>query len=257
LALAQQGYADDEETALQAHFTNTAPAITDVDRDGSNEIVMLGSVQNASQTDRLKGVALWVVRQDASRLPAWQTPWHAPDYLAGLWDYADTNVVAATNQVTIADITPDKAGPEFIFAGFDGRIHALAADRTELWSYTYTTDPNVLTGGVVVGDLSQDGIPEIVFNSYSIDQDKGALFVLDAAGHELHTIPLPRRGAMPVPTLADVDGNGTVEIVVSLKDAEDKVESVLVYTVAGSSTDCLLWPTGRANLLRDGWIRSN
>jgi hypothetical protein len=257
LAFAQQGYADDEETALQAHFTNTAPAITDVDQDGKNEIVMLGSVQNAAQNDRLKGVALWVLRHDASRLPAWQTPWHAPDYLAGLWDYDGTNVVGATNQATIADITPDKAGPEFVFAGFDGRIHAVAADRTELWSYVYTTSLNVLTGGVVVGDLSQDGIPEIVFNSYSIDQDQGALFVLDAAGNQLHRVTLPRRGAMPVPTLADVDGNGTVEIVVSLKDAEDKVESVLVYTVASSSTGCLLWPTGRANLLRDGWIRSN
>jgi hypothetical protein len=252
LAEAQQGYSDTEDTSLQAHFTNTAPAITDVDGDGQNEIVMLGSVQNASQSDRLKGVGLWVVRHDASRLPAWQTPFHAPDYLAGLWDYDGTNVVGATNQVSIADITPAKTGPEFIFAGFDGRIHAVAADRTEIWSYTYTTDPNVLTGGVVVGDLSGDGIPEIVFNSYSIDNDKGKLFILDAGGNLLHQIALPRRGAMPVPTLADVDGNGTLEILVSLKDGED----VRVYTVASSGTNCLIWPTGRANLLRDGWLRS-
>ncbi|HLM73435.1 MAG TPA: VCBS repeat-containing protein, partial [Polyangiaceae bacterium] len=38
LALAAQGYADDEETALQAHFTNTAPAIADLDEDGSPEV---------------------------------------------------------------------------------------------------------------------------------------------------------------------------------------------------------------------------
>jgi hypothetical protein len=58
---------------------------------------------------------------------------------------------------------------------------------------------------------------------------------------------------MPVPTLADIDNNGTVEIVVSLKDAEDKVESVLVYTVDSSSVNNLIWPTGRGNLLRNGW----
>ena len=122
---------------------------------------------------------------------------------------------------------------------------------------TYTTDPEVLTGGVVVGDLSGDGIPEIVFNTYSTGEGKGALFILDAGGKKLHEIPLPRRGAMPVPTLADVNGDGSVEIIVSLKDAEDKVESVLVYTVPGSHTSCLLWPTGRGNLLRNGWVRSH
>ena len=47
---------------------------------------------------------------------------------------------------------------------------------------------------------------------------------------------------MPVPTLGDVDGDGQLEIVVSLKDAEDKVESVRVYTVPNSAENCLLWP---------------
>jgi hypothetical protein len=60
---------------------------------------------------------------------------------------------------------------------------------------------------------------------------------------------------MPVPTLADVNGDGTVEILVSLKDAVDKVESVSVYTVPGSAANCLPWPTGRGDLLRSGWAR--
>lgn len=256
LALAQQGYADDEETALQAHFTNTAPAIADLDEDGAPEVLLLASVQNAAQSDRERGVALWALHSDASRLKGWEEPYHAKDYLAGLWDYEGTNVVGATNQVTVANLDPTRPGPELIFAGFDGRIHAVGADRQQIWSITYTTDPNVLTGGVVVGDLSGDGIPEVVFNTYSTDEGKGALFILDAGGKKLHEVGLPRRGAMPVPTLADVNGDGTVEIVVSLKDAEDKVESVRVYTVPGSSAGCLLWPTGRGNLQRSGWVRS-
>ncbi len=255
LALAQQGWANDEATALQAHFTNTAPAITDVDGDGKNEIVMLGSVQNASQTDREQGVGLWVMHPDASRLTGWESPYHAPGYLSGLWDYGN-NVVAVTNQVSIADIDPGEVGPEFIFAGFDGKIHAVSAKKKPLWTYQYTTGAQVGTGGVVVGDLSGDGSPEVVFASYGSNDGDGSLFVLDAGGNERHKVALPRRGAMPVPTLADVDGNGTVEIVVSLKDAEDKKESVIVYTVAGSATNCLLWPTGRGNLLRNGWVTS-
>jgi hypothetical protein len=42
--------------------------------------------------------------------------------------------------------------------------------------------------------------------------------------------------------------------VVSLKDGEDRGPLVLVFEVAGSSANCLLWPTGRGNLRRDGYI---
>jgi hypothetical protein len=247
------GWSDDEAHDNQAHFTNSAPAIADVDGDGDNELVVLASVQNAAQTDRLRGVALWVLK-DGTRPSPWEEPFHATDYLAGLWDYDGTNVVGATNQVTVVNLDPDRAGPELLFAGFDGRIHCVGSDRTPLWSATYTTSDRVLTGGVVVADLSQDGVPEIVFNSYSPDDGQSHLFILDAGGSELHRIALPGRGAMPVPTIADVDGDGTLEIVVSLKDGEDRARQVLVFNVPGSADNCLLWPTGRGNLLRNGYV---
>jgi hypothetical protein len=131
----------------------------------------------------------------------------------------------------------------------------VGADRGELWSFAYAENGRTLTGGVVVGDLSKDGVPEIVFATYSPDQGGGALYVVSAAGAQLHRIALPKRGAMAVPTLADTDGDGTLEIVVSLKDAEPANESVHVFSVASSADNCLLWPTGRANLLRNGWVR--
>jgi hypothetical protein len=254
LALAQQGYADDEETADQAHFTNTAPTIADVDGDGRPEVIMLGSVQNAAQSDRERGVALWVVGSDAARRPGFEAPFYAPGYLAGLWDFEGTNVVGATNQVSIADLDPAQAGLELLFADFAGNVHAVSSDGRSLWSTSYTTSTDVLTGGLAIADLSADGIPELVFSTYSPTADQSALFVLDAGGNVLHQLPLPRRGAMPVPTLADVDGDGTLEILVSLKDAEDGLESVRVYTVPGSEPNCMPWPTGRGNLLRNGWV---
>lgn len=248
------GYAEDEATALQAHFTNTAPAIGDLDGDGKADIVMLGSVQNAAQDQRKLGVALWAVRPDGSRLSGWEEPFHVKAYLAGLEDLGDTNVVGATNQATIADIDPASVGPELIFAGFDGFLYAVSASKKQLWRFQYTTRNDELTGGAVVADLSGDGIPEVVFTSYSTTENVSALFVLDAGGNLLHRVALPRRGAMPLPTIADADGDGTLDIVVSLKDAVDKEESVRVYRVASGQGNCLLWPTARGNLLRNGAV---
>ena len=251
---AKQGYADDESTALQAHHTNTAPAIADLDGDGSAELVYLASVQNAAQDDREKGVALWVMNHDGTRPPAWSTPLHFPGYLSGLWDYGETNIVAITNQVTVADLDPTRPGPELVFAGFDGKIHAVDASANVLFEVAYTQSDVVATGGVVVADLSKDGAPEIVFATYSTEEGFGELFVLDGGGNLLHRLPLPGRGAMPVPTIADADGDGSLDILVSLKDAGDGGPQVLVYGVAGSSDNCLLWPTGRGSYLRDGYV---
>ena len=77
---------------------------------------------------------------------------------------------------------------------------------------------------------------------------------LDSGGNELYKLPLPGRGAMPVPTIADANGDGQLEIAVSLKDGEDDVRQLQVYSVAGSADNCLLWPTGRGNYLRDGHV---
>jgi hypothetical protein len=253
-ALAQQGYADDEEAALQAHFTNTAPAIADLDGDGVNELVFVGSVQNASQTDRKKGVALWVIHSDGTRPAAWLSPFHVPAYLAGLEDLGD-NIVALTNQVAVADLDAAIPGLDMVFAGFDGKLHLVGADGRERWSYPYTTEPTVLTAGAAIADLTGDGVPEIVFATYATEAGKSALIVLDAGGVERARVALPGRGAMAVPTVADVDGDGALEVVVSLKDG-DASGSVLVFSAVGSSTNCLPWPTGRANQLRTGYLRA-
>ncbi|MFC1591165.1 FG-GAP repeat domain-containing protein [Thermodesulfobacteriota bacterium] len=250
-----QHYSSDKENALQSHFTHSSPAIADIDGDGTNELVILAAVTNVSQSNRDLGVALWVLHSDGSRHPDWTEPFYVPEFLDGLVDLGD-NIVAATNQVTVADINPESAGPELLFAGVDGLIHCVSAARRELWSYTYTRSKGVLTGGVTVADLSGDGVPEIVFASYSTKEKASHLFILDAGGALLHKTALPGRGVMPVPTIADADGNGTLEIILSLKDGEDRVQQVLVYTVPGSSENCLLWPTGRCNYLRNGDVSS-
>jgi len=195
-----------------------------------------------------------VFRPDGTLPPAWVAPFHVPTYLAGLNDFAGTNIVGATNQIAVAELDAGRPGRELVFAGFDGRIHAIDSARGVLWSHVYTTDPRVLTGGVAIADLSRDGRPEIVFATYSPDADKGALMILDASGNRLHTIPLPDRGAMSVPTIADAGGSAALELVVNLKDGVNNVRQVLVYEVPNSAAGCAAWPTGRGNLLRNAFV---
>jgi hypothetical protein len=218
------------------------------------ELVVLGSVQNAAQNDRERGVGLWVLHNDGTRLTGWETPYHAEGFLSGLWDFDGTNVVAATNQVSVVDLDPQRIGLEMIFAGFDGRVHAVDAAKNEMWNYAYTDDARVLTGGVAVADLSKDGRPEIVFASYSPDDDKSHLFILDGGGAELHKLALPNRGSMAVPTIADVNGDGVLEITLAMKAGEDGQAQALVYSVASAGDKCNLWSSGRGGLLRNGFV---
>ncbi|MFO0651955.1 MAG: VCBS repeat-containing protein [Polyangiales bacterium] len=178
----QQGYAMNEATAEQAHFTTSAPAIVDLDGDGAREIVVLGSIQNAAQTDRRRGVGLFVVKPDGTRPAAWATPFQVRQYLSGLEDYGDTNIVATTDQVAVADVDPASRGLEVVFPAYDGRLWCVGADRSMRWSFQFTTANNQTTGGAVIADLSGDGRPEIVFATYSTARNTSALYVLDARG---------------------------------------------------------------------------
>jgi len=251
---AKQGYADNEASSNQAHFTNSAPAIADLDGDDIGDLIVLSSVQNANQSDRERGVALWALRPDGTRLPGWEEPLHVPDYLVGLWDFEGVNVVAATNQVTVAEISGEDDGPELLFVDFDGRIHAASSSASILWSHRYTNSDRVLSAGLAVADLSGDGAPEVVYATYSPDEGNAKLVTLDGGGNELHAVELPGRGAMSVPTIADTDGDGAPEILVALKNGESGQPHVLVYSVASASDNCLLWATGRGNLQRNGFV---
>jgi hypothetical protein len=54
-------------------------------------------------------------------------------------------------------------------------------------------------------------------------------------------------GIPAAPTIADLDGDGALEIVVTTFD-----HGIDVFTVPGSGNNCMLWPTGRGNYLRNG-----
>jgi hypothetical protein len=73
-------------------------------------------------------------------------------------------------------------------------------------------------------------------------------------GRPCRNIRLPRQGkdgngiGVPAaPSIGDLDGDGTLEIVLSTFD-----HGIDVFRVPGSGTNLLPWPTGRGSLLRNG-----
>ena len=116
-----------------------------------------------------------------------------------------------------------------------------------------------------MADLSGDGRPEVIFGAYGERSDDGRLVILASNGQLLHSVRLPDQaengngiGPAAAPTVADLDGDGDLEILVLTID-----HGLDVYTVEGSSCGCVPegadpalycgpWPTGRGNYLRNG-----
>lgn len=106
----------------------------------------------------------------------------------------------------------------------------------------------------MAADLNKDGTPELVFGLYSLKTGGGRLVVLSANGKRLSSTKLRHQrrdgngiGVPAAPSIGDLTGNGTLEIVLTTFD-----HGIDVYTVPGSGTACVPWPTGRGNLLRNG-----
>ncbi len=113
-----------------------------------------------------------------------------------------------------------------------------------------------ICGPPPAADLNQDGSPEIVFTTYgeSKPNDSGRLIILAADGDVLHDMPLPDPGqnnngigAPSTPTVADLEGDGQLEILVQTFD-----HGLDIFTVPGSGGECLLWTTARGGPLQNG-----
>lgn len=247
-----------------AQWTQSPPIVADVDGDGNNEAV---GVSNAER-DWGQGyvtvfAAAWVLdgdheaegRRSARRMAGWEQLPQSGEPIPDT-DGNPSNLVPAVVAVDIAGDTR----PEIIVPAADGHLWAWGPDAQALWSYDYTGgQPYIGASEPVVADLSQDGRPEVVFATYGPDpggdpQELSHLVILSGSGAPLYDLPLPNQGhdpnavgALAAPTVADVDGDGTVEILVLTLD-----HGIDVFNVPGSGTNCLPWPTGRANYRRDG-----
>jgi hypothetical protein len=186
------------------------------------------------------------------RKPGWETlpRGGAPIDVDG-W-YPPSGVPAAA----IVDFRDD-GRPEIVVSLNDGRAYAFDASATPLWSVDYTHGKAIMfSSEPTLADLNRDGHAEVLLTTFGDPDvhDSGYLMILSAAGVVLHDVPLPNpghngngNGAPAAPAVGDLDGDGDLEVVIQTFD-----HAMDVFTVPGSGTNCVLWPTARGGPLRTG-----
>ena len=230
--------------------------MADVDRDGDMEVILVGDHEHSSSTEN-QGGTYWVINHDMTRPAGWEWP---KDTGMPLHDGSlGHNIVKTSPSPSIGNINDDD-GLEILAPAYDGNLYAFSWTGDELWQYTFATvsQPYTGAGEALIADLNGDGVPEIIFTTYSSGEPRtpdtpAHLIILNNNGVELHKIEIFARGSMAAPTLDDLDGDGQLELIISLKDTLGGNDGgVQIWDVPGSADNCLEWPTGRGNYLRTG-----
>src|SRR6185369_11940789 len=100
----------------------------------------------------------------------------------------------------------------------------------------------------VVGDVDGDGQEEIVIGTYnpSLTPSVGNLMVYALDGTLKLTIPVVG-GIKHVPALADVNGDGKLDVIY-----RSTLGQVYVHNLGATTTNNVSWSTHRGNMQRDG-----
>jgi hypothetical protein len=244
-ALAKQGFGPDGKD--RSEFTDSPPVVADLDGDGKRELILVGDHELAGNTAN-RGNALFVFHSDATRVAGFESPFETAGPL--VYDDPGENILDVTPAPAVVDLDRD-GKKEIIFPSYDGNMYAVHSDGKLFWKFSFADNGARFASEPVVADLNNDGFPEVIFTTYEVEKGKGALVILEHAGEKVAQISLSGRGAMATPTLADLDGDGELEIIINLKDTLLE-GGIQIYNLPGSKNNLLLWPTGRGNFLRNG-----
>ncbi len=255
--------ATDPDLEPRPNMANTAPTIADVNGDGSLEVIIIGNNYDCRKSPYLDLYEMpYILNADRTR---WHDATHdwtvipLPDaHAAPLSE--DYNVIEnnVPNPVVV-DLDGD-GKKEILYPSYDGRVHAYWLDKSEHGSwpfevynpaegfFRFATEP-------IVADLDDDGKAEVIFASWTQNGSNtpGKLYIVSWDGNLLQSIDLPwnandhRGGSLAAPTIANIDGDLDMEIVVGTIN-----KGLVAYDVANSSHARILWGTGRGSLQRTG-----
>jgi outer membrane protein assembly factor BamB len=173
-----------------------------------------------------------------------------------LWKFQTLGNVIATP--AIGDVDNDDQN-EVVIGSKDNKLYCLAGNTGNLeWSFT---TGNQITGSAGLADFDNDGDLEVVvgsydFNVYFIDGDENSNGIIDVSEYTLYaTAGL----VYSSPSIADLDLDGNLEIVIGSNDANvycfryfplsDSISVIWTYTTASSvCSSPAIANSGRASL---------
>lgn len=256
-------YDGPREERYRTNFAHGAAAISDVDGDGTLEIVVTGNVYDCATghpPGRYTGV--YIFNMDRSRFQSSGFDWQVVPMDTGAPLSEDYNVIenCQPNPVVV-DLDGD-GQKEVLFASYDGRVHAFWLDKSEHgnWPhsvyqpaegfYRFASEP-------VVADLDGDNLAEVIFTSWvqKGTGHTGKLHILNYYGNVIHKVDLPVafgspdwNGGLAAPTLANIDDDADLEVVINTAHS-----GVVAYDLPGTANTRILWQTGRGNYYRNGF----
>ena len=231
-------------------------AAVDMDGDGKEELVFTAMIVDGSKlmrgdtssfADCICYYTTFILNKDRSRFvnKAKGYDWTQIPVDPGKVVTVDYKLIPyADNAPVTADLNGD-GQKEILYSANDGMLHCFSLDRTEHGAWPFALDTRssqvlTLSGRPTVADLNGDGKQEIVLATYT-QQDqtavRGEVIVLDWMGRVLARETLPvqygsdkdmsyANGAQARPTVADLDGDGKMEIALTTFFA-----GVVVYDV--------------------------
>jgi len=249
--LAIQGWGPDGND--RDEFTDSPPVFADLDEDGLPEIILFSDHELAGEYVN-RGNSLWAVNPDMSRVTGFEVP-----NTTGMPLYTgyENNIVQVAPAPSISYFGTGEI--HVVAPSYDGHVFCYNSEGTEVWNKVFDVpgEPFIGASESAIGDLDDDGIPEVVFTTYSTREDVSKLYILNAKGEVLHNPAIAGRGSMSAPTLADVDGDGTIEIILSLKDVLGGSNGgVQIWKVESAKKNVIDWPTGRGNYMRTGEFKT-
>jgi hypothetical protein len=252
--------------SYRANFADGPAVIADMDGNGVVEVAAVGNMYDCDAGyPPSRYYAPFIFKADRSRFKNEFYDWSQNPVDTGAPISEDYDVIETAEPNPVAADLDGDGVKELLFASYDGRLHAYWLDGQEhgQWPvevynvyegfYRFASEPTV-------ADLDTDGKAEVIFTSWTqkgYDQT-GLIYIVDHLGNLLYQTFLPGasagqdwNGALPAPTLANIDGDADLEAVVNTAHS-----GLVAYDLPGSQAALVLWGTARGNYLRNGFIPS-